>query len=307
MMHNVNSLFPRPVRAVPDPLALWLRPGRMDHKGMLDMIAAGDVACFGAVFDPVLSGIHAELREQVLKHRLDAVLDPKTQPAAMLGGYTEALGSRNSSGRSGSWISTYARHQTRPLQRQRLTGGTIQWGRSWQRKCTGIESGSMHCASHWEIMPTRTRRGPSPGYRRPALHGRPAKEYEYVQQVERPLKLIKTGGAMSNAIARKLDSIQRKSAMRSVDVANVVGARPETVSRWNQGKAFPRPDAQKLLLELEYIVDQLSDFYEPQDARLWMFSRQKLLGGEIPAELIQKGRGAQVIAVIDRLREGTAG
>jgi hypothetical protein len=104
-------------------------------------------------------------------------------------------------------------------------------------------------------------------------------------------------------LLRKLDSIQRKSAMRSVDVANVVGARPETVSRWNQGKAFPRPDAQKLLLELEYIVDQLSDFYEPQDARL-MFSRQKLLGGEIPAELIQKRRGAQVIAVIDRLREG---
>ena len=92
MMHNVNSLFPRPVRAVPDPLALWLRPGRMDHRGMLDMMAAGDVACFGAVFDPVLSSIHAELREQVLKHRLDAVLDPKTQPAATAGGYTEALG-----------------------------------------------------------------------------------------------------------------------------------------------------------------------------------------------------------------------
>jgi hypothetical protein len=87
---------------------------------------------------------------------------------------------------------------------------------------------------------------------------------------------------------------QRKSAMRSVDVANVVDARPETVSRWNQGKAFPRSDAQKLLLELEYIVDQLSDFCEPRDARLWMFSRQKLLGGEIPAELIQKGRSAEV-------------
>ena len=60
---------------------------------------------------------------------------------------------------------------------------------------------------------------------------------------------------MSNAIARKLDPIQQKIAMRSVEVANVVGARPETVSRWNQGKAFPRPDAQKLLLE-------------PRDARL---------------------------------------
>jgi len=92
--------------------------------------------------------------------------------------------------------------------------------------------------------------------------------------------------------------------MRSVDVANVLGARPETVSRWNQGKAFPRPDAQKLLLDLEYIVDQLSDFYQPQDARLWMFSRQKLLDGEIPAELIQKGKAADVIAVIDQLRDG---
>ena len=109
---------------------------------------------------------------------------------------------------------------------------------------------------------------------------------------------------MSNAIARKLESIQQKSAMRSVDVANVLGARPETVSRWNQGKAFPRPDAQKLLLDLEYIVDQLSDFYQPQEARLWMFSRQKLLGGETPADLIQKGRAAEVIGIIDQLRDG---
>lgn len=109
---------------------------------------------------------------------------------------------------------------------------------------------------------------------------------------------------MSNAIARKLESIQKKSAMRSVDVANLLGTRPETVSRWNQGRAFPRPDAQKLLLDLEYIADQLSDFYEPADVRLWLFSHQKLLNGEIPAELIQKGRANEVIAVIDQLRDG---
>ena len=109
---------------------------------------------------------------------------------------------------------------------------------------------------------------------------------------------------MSNAIARRLESIARKSAMRSVDVANVLGARPETVSRWNQGKAFPRPDTQKLLLDLEYIVDQLSDFYEPEEARLWLFSRQRLLKGTTPAEAIQNGRAADVIAVIDQLREG---
>jgi DNA-binding transcriptional regulator YiaG len=117
-------------------------------------------------------------------------------------------------------------------------------------------------------------------------------------------KKIKTECIMSNAIARKLESIQQKSAMRSVDVANLLGTRPETVSRWNQGRAFPRPDAQRLLLDLEYIADQLSDFYEPADVRLWLFSRQKLLNGEIPAELIQQGRANEVIAVIDQLRDG---
>ncbi len=108
----------------------------------------------------------------------------------------------------------------------------------------------------------------------------------------------------TSAIAGRLDAIQQKSALRSVEVANPLGMRPETVSRWNQGKAFPRPDAQRLLLDLDYIVDQLSDFHEPQDARLWLFSRQKPLGGAIPAELIQRGRAADVIAVIDQLRDG---
>ena len=107
-----------------------------------------------------------------------------------------------------------------------------------------------------------------------------------------------------NAISRKLQVIEQKGAMRSVDVANLLGTRPETVSRWNNGKAFPRPETEKLLLELEYIIDQLSDFYEPKDARMWVFSRQKLLDGATPAELIQKGNTESVIAVINQLRDG---
>jgi hypothetical protein len=107
----------------------------------------------------------------------------------------------------------------------------------------------------------------------------------------------------ANVIARKLNLLAEKAAMRSIDVANLLGTRPETVSRWNQGKAFPRSDAQRTLLDLEYIVEQLADFYEPQEARLWLFSRQKLLGGAIPADLIQAGKASDVIAVIDRLRD----
>jgi len=108
----------------------------------------------------------------------------------------------------------------------------------------------------------------------------------------------------SNAIARRLEAIQAKGAMRSADIANVLDVRPETVSRWNQGKAFPHPSTEKQLLELEFIVDQLADFYEPREARLWIFSRQKLLEGEVPAELIQKGRVDEVITAVNQLRDG---
>ena len=104
-------------------------------------------------------------------------------------------------------------------------------------------------------------------------------------------------------MARKLELIRAKGGLKSIDVANVLGLRPEQVSRWNQGKAFPQPDAEKVLLELEYIVDELSDFYDPQEARLWLFSRQKLLGGQTPAELIQKGRAEEVRSLVAQLRD----
>lgn len=92
--------------------------------------------------------------------------------------------------------------------------------------------------------------------------------------------------------------------MRSADVANFLAVRPETVSRWNQGKAFPHPTTERRLLELEFIIDQLSDLYEPRDARLWIFSRQKLLRGEMPAELIQKRRADEVLTVVNQLKDG---
>jgi uncharacterized protein (DUF2384 family) len=108
----------------------------------------------------------------------------------------------------------------------------------------------------------------------------------------------------ANVIARRLETLQQKGAMRSVDVANVLGIRPETVSRWNQGKAFPRSDAEHMLLELAYVVEQLADLYEPNEARQWLFSRQKLLNGERPAELIQQGRSEEVIQALKQLLEG---
>lgn len=108
----------------------------------------------------------------------------------------------------------------------------------------------------------------------------------------------------SNAIARRLELIQAKGAMRSTDVANVLNVRPETVSRWNNGKSLPHASTERQLLELEFIVEKLADIYEPHDARLWLFSRQRLLQDQTPAELIQQGHVEEVLAAVNQLLDG---
>ena len=108
---------------------------------------------------------------------------------------------------------------------------------------------------------------------------------------------------MTGAVARKLESIREKAAMRHTEVANLLGIRPETVSRWNQDRAYPQPRTERILLELEYIVDQLSDLYEPDEARQWIFAPQKLLDGESPAQLIRGGRIDGVKQLVTQLRD----
>lgn len=70
-----------------------------------------------------------------------------------------------------------------------------------------------------------------------------------------------------------------------------------------QGRAYPRANTEKTLLELEHIIDQLADFYEPNEARQWIFAPQKLLGGASPAELISTGRIDEVMRLVGQLRD----
>lgn len=92
MRDNVTYLpRPRAVRSAPEPLGLYLRVGRNDHKALLNLLSAGDLRCFGVVIDAVHLDRHRELREQVVVRRLDAILDPQTHAAATIGGHNEGL------------------------------------------------------------------------------------------------------------------------------------------------------------------------------------------------------------------------
>jgi transcriptional regulator with XRE-family HTH domain len=105
----------------------------------------------------------------------------------------------------------------------------------------------------------------------------------------------------TNAIARRLKSIERKGGLRSVDLASLLGTRPETVSRWKLGKAFPRSDAERTLLDLEFLVNLLSDIYQSEEARNWFYLRQQLLAGVAPSDMIRAGKIQELITAVDGL------
>lgn len=109
---------------------------------------------------------------------------------------------------------------------------------------------------------------------------------------------------MPGAVAAKLESIKEKANIRGREVADLVGATPQTVSRWQQGRVDPQPSHLNRLLTLEWLASELAEFYDPGDARVWLFSRHRLLQGATPAERIQTGKIDEVLALIDQLKTG---
>lgn len=109
---------------------------------------------------------------------------------------------------------------------------------------------------------------------------------------------------MPGAVAARLDAIKAHAGVRSREIAQLLDTTPQTVSRWQQGHVDPQPNKLQQLLTLEWLADQLHEFYPPDEARLWLFSRHRLLNGDTPADRIQEGRAQDVLALIDQLRDG---
>jgi putative toxin-antitoxin system antitoxin component (TIGR02293 family) len=108
---------------------------------------------------------------------------------------------------------------------------------------------------------------------------------------------------MASVVARKIEAMTG-SGMRAVDVAQMLGVRPETVSRWSAGRNQPQGEQRQRLLELDYIVERLRELYTGEEARAWLFQRHKALDGKRPADLIHDGRIEEVLRAIDQLADG---
>ena len=58
------------------------------------------------------------------------------------------------------------------------------------------------------------------------------------------------------------------------------------------------------LLQLEWLIGELAELYAPYDAHLWLFARHKMLSGERPVDLIERGETERVLQIIAQLKDG---
>jgi len=92
MADNVIRLpRPRSARSPADALGLFVRVGRNDHKELLHIVAAGEKSIFGFVIDAHYATRHRDLIAEAKKREFDLILDPRTQPLALPGGYKSNL------------------------------------------------------------------------------------------------------------------------------------------------------------------------------------------------------------------------
>ncbi|QKS00785.1 hypothetical protein F9288_15010 [Sphingomonas sp. CL5.1] len=110
---------------------------------------------------------------------------------------------------------------------------------------------------------------------------------------------------MASAVANLIDDLRQRGGLKGSDVANIAAVSPATVSRWTSGASFPHPKTQLLISDLRYVVDRLAELYDPEETRVWLYSKHRLLNGERAIDLIHSGRADEVLTVIESLNEGS--
>lgn len=107
-----------------------------------------------------------------------------------------------------------------------------------------------------------------------------------------------------SAVARLIADLKTYGGLNGRDIANILDVSPPTVSRWGKGLGAPTIDKQAVIAELRWVAERLSDFYTPEEARLWLHSAHPLLKGERAVDLITAGRTNEVLEVIEQLDSG---
>lgn len=108
----------------------------------------------------------------------------------------------------------------------------------------------------------------------------------------------------AGALAHKVGELTAAAALTYEEIGRIVDASPRSVARWQSGEVVPQPLNKQRLIELAYVAQALQELLEPAEANLWMFTPNRALAHDTPADRIRSGEYKAVLDLIDAIADG---
>lgn len=106
-------------------------------------------------------------------------------------------------------------------------------------------------------------------------------------------------------VARVIGRARDEIGLTAADIGKIMGIGQRQVQNWATGKGRPADRKRlRLLLDLQYVIDQLDDLFDADGAQLWLQARNRTLDGRRPFDMLVDGHADEVIAYLDRLADG---
>ncbi len=95
-----------------------------------------------------------------------------------------------------------------------------------------------------------------------------------------------------------------RRALTLAEIAEITGVQTRSVQNWAAGTTRPDGLQRDRLLELQYVIEQLSDVYDAEGIEIWLHRPQRALGHERPVDALRSGRFEEVLTIIEYLAGG---
>lgn len=106
------------------------------------------------------------------------------------------------------------------------------------------------------------------------------------------------------ALAVQVSELISTLGLTQDEIGSIVDASGRSVARWSRGEVVPQRLNKQRLVELAYVADLVTEVMPAAKVNLWMFSPNRLLGHESPADRIRAGGYRDVLGLIEAIADG---
>lgn len=110
--------------------------------------------------------------------------------------------------------------------------------------------------------------------------------------------------ATPGALAHKVTELISGLGLTQEEIGGIVDASARSVARWSSGEVVPQKLNKQRLLELAYVAEAVTAILPREDANLWMFTPNKLLSHDTPAQRVHAGEYRDVLDLIEAIESG---